>query len=184
MPVTVPEGSPVAGRVLLRRWEATDVGFVFDMYSRWEVQRYLGTTPRVMESVDEATTVIERWRDRADGPFGVWAVTLVGSGQPVGSVLLKALPLSGPDRLPSNDFEIGWHLHPDSWGRGYATEAALLLLDRAWSDGLTEVHAVTYAENTASQAVCRRLGMRHVGTTERYYDIACELFTVRAPVPT
>jgi RimJ/RimL family protein N-acetyltransferase len=183
MPVTVIEDSRLAGRVLLRRWAPTDLAFVFDMYSRWEVQRYLGTTPRVMESVDEASAVIERWGDRADGPFGVWAVTLVGSGQPVGSALLKALPLSGPDRLPSSDFEIGWHLHPDYWGRGLATEAARLLLDTAWSHGLTEVHAVTYAENTASQAVCRRLGMQHVGTTERYYDVACELFTVRAPVP-
>ena len=170
-----------AGRVALRRWTMDDVEFVFDMYARWEVQRFLGTAPRVMESPDEARAAIGRWTTDVQDPYGVWAMTLVASGQPIGSVLLKPLPLSGTDRLPSKDIEIGWHLHPDFWGHGYATEAARLLLDRAWALGLAEVHAVTYPDNAASQAVCLRLGMQHQGSTDRYYDITCELFTVRAP---
>lgn len=35
-------------RLRLRPWRADDDGFVFDMYSRWEVQRYIGTRPAVM----------------------------------------------------------------------------------------------------------------------------------------
>lgn len=168
-------------RVALRRWTEADVDVVLDLYSRWEVQRYLGTSPRVMESRDEAHQAVERWRAAAEDPFGVWAVVVLDEKRAAGSVLLKPLPLSGPDRLLSKDIEIGWHLHPDYWGHGYASEAAGLLLEKAWAHGLAEVHAVTYAENLASQAVCRRLGMEHRGTTDRYYDIACELFTVRRP---
>ncbi len=43
--------------------------------------------------------------------------------------------------------------------------------------------AVTYPENLPSQAVCRRLGMTHRGSTTRYYDITLELFDLRSPTP-
>jgi hypothetical protein len=39
-----------------------------------------------------------------------------------------------------------------------------------------EVLAVTDPDNHASQAVCRRLGMTHLGRTTRYYDTPNELF--------
>jgi len=74
------------------------------------------------------------------------------------------------------DLEIGWHLHPDAWGHGYATEAAAAVLDDAFSRGLARVIAVTDPDNRASQAVCRRLGMRHFGRTTRYYDTPNEHF--------
>jgi RimJ/RimL family protein N-acetyltransferase len=169
------------GRIHLRAWQDSDAEFIYDMYGRWEVQRFLGASPRVMESRDEALEAIARWRARAEPPYGVRAITRA-DGQPVGSVLLKPLPLSGPELVPSDDIEIGWHLHPDHWGHGYATEAAAVVLAEGFAYGLPEVNAVTYRENVASQAVCRRLGMEHRGTTDRYYNISCELFTVRNPV--
>jgi RimJ/RimL family protein N-acetyltransferase len=42
--------------------------------------------------------------------------------------------------------------------------------------GLPEVLAVVHPGNTASQAVCRRLGMEHRGLSERYYGTALEVF--------
>ena len=88
---------------------------------------------------------------------------------------MKLLPLSGSGEA-SADTEVGWHLHSEAWGNGYAAEAGQRLLDRAWKHGLTTVYAVTYPENLAPQAVCRRLGMTHLGRTDRYNDVACELF--------
>ncbi|GIF47521.1 hypothetical protein Afe04nite_20600 [Asanoa ferruginea] len=66
--------------------------------------------------------------------------------------------------------EIGWHLHPDVWGTGYATEAARALMDDAFAQGLTRIIGVTNVGNETSQAVCRRLSMAHLGETTRYYD--------------
>ncbi len=66
--------------------------------------------------------------------------------------------------------EVGWHLHPDSHGKGYATEAAALVLERGFANGLPEIHAVTHLDNHPSQAVCRRLGMSDLGVVERWYD--------------
>jgi len=82
---------------------------------------------------------------------------------------------------PSGDTEIGWHFHPDYWGSGYASEAASAVLAHAWASGLERVVAVTNPENTASQAVCLRIGMRHDGQTDRYYNATCELFVAERP---
>jgi hypothetical protein len=36
----------------------------------------------------------------------------------------------GPNGV--GEVEVGWHLHPDSWGHGYATEAARAVIDRGF----------------------------------------------------
>ncbi|HEY0259802.1 MAG TPA: GNAT family N-acetyltransferase [Lacisediminihabitans sp.] len=172
-------------RLTLRPWEPEDRDFVFDLYSRWEVQRFIGVVPRVMEDPADADLRIARWRELDDPPLGVYAVGLGVDGPLIGTILLKSIPASGPQPLPSGDIEIGWHFHPDAWGRGYATEAAAAVLARAIAAGLPRVVAVTHPLNSASQAVCRRIGMVHAGLTTAYYNTTCELFvaTGRAHPP-
>jgi len=180
-------------RLVLRPWTPDDAPAVLDIYSRWDVMRFVGVAPRVLEHPHEAAERIERWRAVDDGTHGVWAVVEraaaagaapTGEGVPVGTILLKPIPASGTGEppQPSGDTEIGWHFHPHVWGRGYATEAAAAVLAHAFERGLGRVVAVTHADNTASQAVCRRIGMTYRGTTDAYYGTTCELFDVsRSP---
>ncbi len=142
--------------------------------------RFLGAHPTTMRTREEALASIARRRAVDDPIHGIWMITTATGGQRIGNLLLKPIPLSAGE--PSDgpkDVEIGWHLHPDAWGRGYATEAASVILDRAFSHGLPKVIAVTDPENSASQAVCRRLGMAHLGRTTRYYDTPNDLFEKR-----
>lgn len=165
-------------RLVLRPWRDDDADFLFDLYSRWEVARYLGAEPAVMRTRDEAVASIERRRALDHPLYGVWAVA-TADDQLVGTVLLKPIPLSdgeSPHQEGADDVEVGWHLHPDAWGNGYATEAAAAVLDHAFDQGLSRVVAVTYPQNLASQAVCRRLGMTHLGLSRRYYGVEAELF--------
>ena len=54
-------------------------------------------------------------------------------------------------------------LAPEFWGRGLGGEVGRELLRHAADDlGLKEVYGLVGAENTASLAVCRRLGFRHL----------------------
>jgi RimJ/RimL family protein N-acetyltransferase len=163
-------------RLLKRDWRDAEADRVFDMYSRWEVARYLGAQPRVLEDPEQAVHVIERWRTlNADDPrFGCWAIEVAETGVVAGTALRKLLP--NTDGSPPSDVEIGWHLHPDSWGNGYATEAARALAEEAFDAGTDEVFAVVYPENTASLAVCRRLGMTPLGQTDRWYGMTVEAF--------
>jgi len=168
-------------RLTLRRWREDDADFVFDMYSRWDVQRFIGRVPRIMENRSEALERIAAWRALDHPVHAIWAVELSETHELVGTLLLKSIPASGdaPPPRPSGDTEIGWHFHPDHWGHGYATEAAFAVLEHAFAGGLEKVVAVTSPENQASQRVCTRIGMRPQGQTSAYYNATCELFVAK-----
>ncbi|KHK98322.1 hypothetical protein LK09_04670 [Microbacterium mangrovi] len=175
-------------RLLLRPWTTSDadVDFLFDMYARWDVQRYIGREPRVVADRAEALERAQRWATAESGIPGlpgVLAVTDLATGHRYGSVLLKSLPASAETEPlpPSGETEVGWHLHPDAWGRGIASESAARMLQEAWRGGLVRVLAVTHPDNRASQAVARRIGMRDRGLTDRFYNTTCALFEVDRP---
>jgi RimJ/RimL family protein N-acetyltransferase len=167
-------------RLIIRRWAESDLDRIFAIYSDWNVARWLGATPRAMESPDEAWAALDRWTAQttaSNDRYGCWAIEVRDSGVVAGSVLFKPLPNS--DGTPPTDIEVGWHLHPDAWGHGYATEAARAAIDRGFATGLDAVHAVVFPDNAASIAVCRRLGMTPVGRTDRYYGLEVEAFVIR-----
>ena len=170
-------------RLEVRPWRDDEAERVFDLYARDEVARWLGATPRPMASLEEAALAIKRWGERheTDPDHGLWAVVPYDTGVPAGSVLLAVLPDAAG--VPTGDVEVGWHLHPDAWGHGYATEAARGLVACAFAGGAPRVHAVVRPGNERSLAVCRRLGMVHHGRTTRYYGIEAEHFTLDRSAP-
>lgn len=177
----VPVQQLETSRLHLRAWTDSDADadFVFDTYSRWDVQRFIGRVPRVMGNRSEAEAAIARWRFLDHHPVhGFWAVERIEDGQLLGTLLLKPIPASSEQSPlpPSGDIEIGWHFHPDAWGHGYATEAASRVLAHAFAAGLHEVVAVTNETNTASLSVAGRIGMAHQGQTSRHDNTTCELF--------
>jgi RimJ/RimL family protein N-acetyltransferase len=57
--------------------------------------------------------------------------------------------------------DLGWVLHPDHAGHGYATEAVRELLRLCFAElGLRRVTANCFADNTASMRLMERIGMR------------------------
>jgi RimJ/RimL family protein N-acetyltransferase len=67
-----------------------------------------------------------------------------------------------PDGWPGT--EVGYALHPDAWGKGYATEACAASMDWAFDElGWTDVIHTISPANVASQAVAARLGSRNRG---------------------
>jgi len=152
---------------------------MYEIYRRWEVVRWLGTAPAVAESVAAMRSTVDRWAARQSGPFGVWAVVLREGGLPVGTVVLAPMPDHAG--LPTADIEVGWHLHPDHWGHGYATEAAQGALERAWAADVEQVYAVIRPGNAPSVAVTRRLGMTEIGRTSRWYGIELDAFSLTRP---
>jgi RimJ/RimL family protein N-acetyltransferase len=108
-----------------------------------------GAGPRRLEK-DIARTAI-----RAEGDVLALAVVSKATGDLVGDVDLDWR--SAEHRLG----EIGFLVHPDHQGKGYATEAARPLLRIAFEDlALHRVIARTEARNTASARVLEKLGMR------------------------
>ena len=160
--------------MLLRPWVGDDAAAFLDIYSRDEVVRWLGPHPRrAITTLWEAIERLEQGRERVarlSPPLGLWAIVPIDPERPrpIGTLMLMPLEdAAGPTDL----VEIGWHLHPDAQGRGYATEAAQAVLDRAADAGIADVLALTDLDNERSQRVARRLGMVDEGVTDRWFAI-------------
>ena len=147
-------------RLTLRPLVTADVDDIFAYQSREDVCRYLLFDPRTREEVEErvakhaASTTLEK-----DGDYLQLALELPATQDAPARVIGDSyFTISN---LENSRGEIGWTLHPDFAGQGYAAEAARAVFGLAF--GQIRLHRV-YAEldprNAASIALCKRLGMR------------------------
>lgn len=169
-------------RLLLRPVTLDDAPGLLEVFRRPEVARWSGDGTTV-DTLEQAREKAERYVGRGGGRRGLAAFGIRPRERIDGALVGVALlvPLRPSDGVERDDVEIGWHLHPDVWGRGYATEAGGAMVRRAWSLGLPEVHAVTHPDNVASQAVCRRLAMTDLGLRDDWYDATLRSFVLRRP---
>ncbi|MGW0433932.1 GNAT family N-acetyltransferase [Micromonospora sp. NPDC003197] len=173
-------------RLVVRDWteDPADLDQAYDMYARPEVSRWLNTSYLPLTAPAGATDLIRSWHTRNatfGTGYGIWAVQLRGTSRIVGTVMLKPLPGRDEGTL-TDDIEVGWHLHPDSWGHGYATEAARGAVARGFDQGVAEIYAVVAPGNEASMAVARRLGMTGIGRrTDWYGGEEVETFRLARP---
>jgi RimJ/RimL family protein N-acetyltransferase len=99
--------------------------------------------------------------------FGFWAVEVLGTAPLVGFVGLNAPDFEAPF-MPA--VEVGWRLRADSWGCGYASEAARAALDFGFDVvGLDEIVAFTTEHNVRSRRVMDRIGMTHDPLDDFYH---------------
>ncbi|HXH80673.1 GNAT family N-acetyltransferase [Nocardioides sp.] len=161
---TPPIATLVTARLMLRGYEPGDATRVLDIHRRPEVIRWLGNPPYVpMAEVDEALCWIDdrRQRETRDPLDITRAIVVRDSGIVAGTVSVARAYRRDGDFV--GEYEVGWHLHPDSVGSGYATEAAHALLDHAFNGGLPEVWCGMFLDNEPSRRVAERLGLQFIG---------------------
>jgi len=167
-------------RLVVREWtdSRSDIERNYEIYSLDEVTKWLGG-PGSLADLDAAEASVRRRMaayEKFDGRYGVWAVQVRDTAKIAGSVLLLPLPEPAHGDEFHDAIEIGWHLHPDSWGFGYATEAAKAVLEHGFSLGLDEILAIAMPDHAPSLAVMRRLGMTHLGRTDLWFGFEAELY--------
>ena len=145
------------GRLVLRQWKLSDYKPFAALNADPEVMRYFPSPLTEAESnalAFKLETIIAR------KGWGFWAVELRAEQRFIGFVGLNT-----PADLPfSPCVEIGWRLARDTWGKGYASEAARASLDFAFDTlDLEEVVAFTPVQNRRSRTVMQRLGMTDSG---------------------
>ena len=93
------------------------------------------------------------------GPkFHIWAMNLHGSERFLGWVMIK--PIRDTPHV-----EVGYRMPQSSWGKGYATEATLAVLNYGFNvAGFDDLTAVTHPDNAASQRVLTKCGLTLDGT--------------------
>jgi hypothetical protein len=81
---------------------------------------------------------------------------------------------------PGNeDLEIGWQLHPNIWGHGYASETTYALAQWAFSQGEDDIFAVVRPDSIRTAATVRRNGMEWVGETSADFWMTMQVFRPR-----
>lgn len=170
----------VSERILLRRFVESDAAFVLEMHSNPDLIRFIPSA--AMTTLPQASAWLAQNSEEVPARGWRWWCISLHDGTPVGAAVLKPLPISaGREAEVRDEFEVGWRLHPDHTGHGYATEAGRLLLTIGHASGLDKLLAVVKSDNHASRAICRRIGMEHHGLSRDYYDEAMEVFAHRKP---
>ncbi|WP_167759090.1 GNAT family protein [Blastococcus sp. TF02A_35] len=99
--------------------------------------------------------LVQRQQELA-GATGLCLFSVVVDGEVVGFAGIH--PWSHPWG-PTGSLEAGWRLGRRFWGRGLATAAARAAVGLARERGVDRLVSMVHAENAASAAVARRLGM-------------------------
>jgi [ribosomal protein S5]-alanine N-acetyltransferase len=140
-------------RLVLRPVTADDHAALLAHWTMPDVRRFL-FDGAALSSAEVTETIGESIGDFAAGGYGIWLI------QEAGRPGLGLIGTAGLRPLEALGLEIFYSLAPDSWGRGYATEAARAVLAHALGTlGLPEVLAEVDEGNAASVAVVKRLGM-------------------------
>jgi RimJ/RimL family protein N-acetyltransferase len=144
------------GRLLLRPLSVGDVDALLAYRSRPDVCRYVPFEPMTRGVIHDRLG--SQWANTEltdEGQALTLGVEVAGTGELVGDVVLFW------HSRHHGGGEIGYVLHPDFGGHGYATEAAHALLRLGFDElGLHRIVARLDERNESSAKVARRLGMR------------------------
>jgi RimJ/RimL family protein N-acetyltransferase len=143
-------------RLRLRDWREEDIEPFIRHLNVEPVMRWLGgvRTPGQQEAAVRERFMV--WQETRG--FTLWAVERRADEALLGFCGLKIA--DDPGSPVEGQLEIGWRLREDSWGQGYAKEAAAASLDFAFGRlDASHVVALTVAGNAASRGLMERLGM-------------------------
>ncbi len=143
-------------RLVMRPWTAEDRPVFRSFVDDLRITRYLGRGDVwTDEAVDEFFARQQRHLENRG--FCMAAMTSKEDGRVVGVAGLQPL-------RKGDDVETGWWVAPDCWGRGYAAEAGAANVAYGLDVlQLPRVVAIAHAENAASIAVMKRIGMSFAG---------------------
>lgn len=148
-------------RLLLRPPEAADFEGFCELHGDERSAKFIGGLKSRPLSWRALATHIGHWHIRG---FGMFSVVEKSTGDWIG----RAGPWFPEGWLQP---EVGWGLVPRAWGKGYATEAALALVDHAFEElGWDEVVHLIDPSNAASIALAERVGSVNTGRTHELTD--------------
>ena len=145
-------------RLLLRRIERRDVDDIFEYSHNPETSKFLLWYPHEKKSdtVYYYKAVDKRYKS---GEFFDWAIIERSSGKMIGTCGFTSI------NERDEKAEVGYVINPFYWGRGYATEALLRVIEFGFSDlRLERIEAKYIIGNDASRRVMEKCGMTYEGT--------------------
>lgn len=148
----------ITKQLIIRRMAQTDLLDFLAYQTHPEVLRYMPVEPLTQERAIDflARQAVVEIGD--EGGYIVFAVHHIVDAKIIGEIGINLLPKA------QSQGEIGWSLHPNYQRRGYATQAAQVLLNYGFTQrNLHRITSICDTRNTASYMLMERLGMRREG---------------------
>lgn len=146
-------------RLLLRTFTALDANLIYELNLDPDVTRY---THDPVKDLAHATEILEKViiPQYVLYNHGRWAVHLRSSLQFLGWCGLKY-------RSELNEIDLGFRFKKESWGKGYATEAAYASIEYGFRKiGLQRIVGRAEIGNIGSCKVLEKCGMAYTGDEE------------------
>jgi len=134
-----------------------------------EVTKYMLFHNDTLEKTEKFLKYVEReWQL---DPIDFYEFAIMYNGNHIGAISLSIIddnPVYAPTKA-----DLGWILNKNYWGRGFATEAALAIVELARKLGLEKLYATCDIDNIASYKVMEKIGMRRIsqnGVRKNYHS--------------
>ena len=149
---------PKTERLNFRPYGLDDLDRLSEWFQDPVMMRYYGG----LKDRQETSEWLERLtRTMSEKNYGYWVLELAENGDTVGHCGIADQTVDDTVEL-----EVGYLLHRDYWGHGYASEAAATLYEYALADlGHDRIISIIDPGNAASIRVAERNGLEYERTT-------------------
>jgi RimJ/RimL family protein N-acetyltransferase len=104
---------------------------------------------------------MDKYRN-VDRGWGLWQVNISETNEYIGWVLVRPMNFFS-DVTELDNLELGWRFFRSSWGKGYASEAALHIKNElAINKEIKAFSAIADEDNLGSIGVMKNIGMKYV----------------------
>lgn len=145
-------------RLILRPFEVSDSERVQLLFGDRKIAETTLIVPHPFPE-EKALQWIDSHKTRAsDGTASIFAVALNSNNELIGTTMLRV------DK-EHNRGELSYWFGVPYWGQGYATEAALTVIEYGFQQlNLNKIFAAAMTKNPSSIRVMKKLGLRYEGT--------------------
>lgn len=154
-----------SARLQYQLMTAADAELMFKLDQDPEVMRYV-TAGKLTTREEIAEIYIPRMESytNPEKGWGLWKVSLIHDNSFIGWILVRPEDFFS-NNIKLHNLELGWRFNRDSWGRGYATEAAEMIKQALIEAGdCTKLSAIAVEDNRASINIMLKLGMSYIKT--------------------
>lgn len=149
-------------RLLLRGFTTDDAADVRILAGAPEIARTTLNIPHPYEVGMAESWIQSHQRAYAEGAGIIFAICKQGKGQLLGAI---GLTIQSVYRRA----ELGYWIALDSWGKGYATEAARAVVNFGFVKlKLNKIYATHMRQNTASGRIMQKIGMQQEGLLRQH----------------
>ena len=163
-------------RIELKKFSKNDINLLFELDGDSNVMKYLTLgRPKTIDEVKKESMprILKSYTNGIN--YGIFPAYLKCNNTYIGWFQFEK------DKHIENAIEVGWRLKKDCWGKGYATEVGLSLVNKA-KELNKKIVARAMIENRASIRVMEKIGLKfieeiwsdykpHSGTPDVRYEL-------------